>query len=188
MSKESEELYVLGKVSGFYGVKGWIKLYSYTDPRENIIQYASLKIKLKGQWQAINLDTGKAHGKGVVAHFKGYDTRELVADLIGSELAVQRSDFKASAKDEFYWADLIGLQVINLQNVELGVVARLMQTSANDVLVIKTITRHIESKTEILIPFVMQHYIKNVDLKSGVISVDWPADWNENDENDKKDD
>ncbi len=188
MSKESEELYVLGKVSGFYGVKGWVKLYSYTDPRENIIQYASLMIKLNGQWQAINLDTGKAHGKGVVAHFKGYDTRELVADLIGSELAVQRSDFKASAKDEFYWADLIGLQVVNLQDVELGVVARLMQTSANDVLVIKATTRHIESKTEILIPFVMQYYIKNVDLKSGVISVDWPADWNEVDENDKKDD
>ena len=190
MTKNSEAYYVLGKVSGFYGVRGWVKLYSYTNPRENVVQYSSLKIKQAGQeqWQAIKLDSGKIHGKGVVAHFKGYDTRELVADLIGSELAVQRSDFKASAKDEFYWADLIGQQVVNLQDVELGVVARLMQTSANDVLVIKATTRHIESKAEILIPFVMQHYIKNVDLKSGVISVDWPADWNEVDENDKKDD
>ena len=188
MSEKSEELYILGKVSGFYGVKGWVKLYSYTDPRENIVQYSSLKIKLNGQWQAINLDTGKAHGKGVVAHFKGYDTRELAADLIGSELAIQRSDFKASAKNEFYWADLIGLQVVNLQSVKLGVVTRLMETSANDVLVIKAMTPHIESKTEILIPFVMQHYIKSVDLKSGVISVDWLADWNEVDENDKKED
>lgn len=184
MSK-SDELHVLGKVSGFYGVKGWVKLYSYTDPRENIVQYSSLKIRLDKQWQEIKIDTGKAHGKGVIAHFSGYDTREAVASLIGSELAVKRSDFKISAKDEYFWADLIGLQVVNMQGVVLGSVSHLIETSANDVLVIKVITRHMESKTEILIPFVMQHYIKSVDLKSSVISVDWPIDWIETEEKDK---
>ena len=183
MSKNSEAYYVLGKVSGFYGVRGWVKLYSYTDPRENIIKYSSLKIKLNGQWQEIILDTGKAHGKGVVAHFVGYDTREAVAALVGSELAVQRSDFKATTKDEFFWADLIGLKVINLEGVVLGSVSRLLETSANDVLVIKAAETNVEAKVpdEILIPFVLQHYIKSVDLKKGDIIVDWPVDWIEKD-------
>ena len=180
MPDESEEYYVLGKVSGFYGVKGWVKLYSYTDPRENILQYSSLNIKLSKQdrnkesWQTIKLDSGKVHGKGVIAHFSGYDTREAVAILIGSELAVQRSEFKAPAKDEYFWADLIGLQVINLEGDVLGIVSRLMETSANDVLVVKPESK---SQDEILIPFVQPHYIKNVDIKAGVISVDWLSDW-----------
>ena len=181
MTKNSEAYYVLGKVSGFYGVRGWVKLYSYTNPRENVVQYSSLKIKQAGQeqWQAIKLDSGKVHGKGVVAHFSGYDTREAVASLIGSELAVQRSDFKAPAKDEYFWADLIGLQVVNLDEIVLGHVSRLMETSANDVLVIKAAETKVEAKVpdEILIPFVLQHYIKKVDLKTGNIIVDWPADW-----------
>ncbi|MCU7836476.1 MAG: ribosome maturation factor RimM [gamma proteobacterium symbiont of Taylorina sp.] len=175
----SDELYVLGKITGFYGVKGWLKLYSYTDPKENIVQYSSLKIKLGKQWQSINLDTGKTHGKGVVAHFSGYDNREIAAVLIGSELAINRSNFKASAKDEYFWADLIDLKVINLQGVILGSVSRLMETSANDVLVIKDIESEAKLADEILIPFVLNHYIERVDLNSGIITVDWPVDWNE---------
>ena len=185
MPEESEQYYILGKISGFYGVKGWVKLYSYTDPRDNIVKYSSLNIKLPGQqcsaeqWQTIKLDAGKIHGKGVIANFSGYDTREAAASLIGSELSVQRGDFKPSAQDEYFWADLIGLQVINLEGIELGLVSRLMETSANDVLVVKAFESGAEtqSEEEILIPFVQPLYIKGVDLKSGVISVDWHADW-----------
>jgi len=180
MPKEPDELIVLGKVSGFYGVKGWLKLFSHTDPKENIVRYASLKINLGQQWQTIHLDAGKAHGKGVVAHFSGYDSREAAAALIGSELAVYRSDFKTLAKEEYFWADLIGLKVTNLQGIVLGSVVRLMETSANDVLVIKA---HVETgekaQDEILIPFVLQRYIEAVDKNEGVILVNWPVEWNE---------
>lgn len=191
MSKKSEELQVLGKITGFYGVKGWLKLYSYTDPRENIVQYSSLKIKLSRQdkkqrhqsdeWRDIHLDSGKAHGKGVVAHFTGYDTREAAADLIGSELAVHRSDFKAIAKDEYYWTDLINLKVVNLEGIVLGHVSRLMETAANDVLVIKSEQNNTGKKTidEVLIPFVLGLYIERVNIDAGIIEVDWQADWNE---------
>ena len=122
-SDTNDKLHILAKITGFYGVKGWVKLYSYTDPRENVVHYKSLKIKRsqKGaQWQDIRMDQGKAHGKGVVAHFAGYDDRDVVAGLIGAELAVYRSDFEPPAKDEYYWSDLIGMTVVNLENIELG--------------------------------------------------------------------
>lgn len=199
MSEESKELHIpglhiLGKVSGYYGVKGWVKIYSYTQPRENIVRYKTLKIKFgnaskglsaKKEWQDIQLDSGKAHGKGVVAHFSGYDSREISAALIGAELAAHRSEFKSAAKDEYYWTDLIDLIAINLQGVELGRVSRLIETAANDVLVLNPIKSPAQSdvnaldKSEILIPFVLDHYVKKVDLEAGTIMVDWPVEWNE---------
>ncbi|MCU7799968.1 MAG: ribosome maturation factor RimM [gamma proteobacterium symbiont of Lucinoma myriamae] len=180
MSEETKELHVLGKISGYYGVKGWVKIYSYTQPRENIVRYKALKIKLSnrhGQWQDIRLDNGKAHGKGVVAHFEGYDNREIAASLIGAELATYRSDFKAASRNEFYWADLIGLSAINLEDIELGQVKRLIETAANDVLVISPDQKE-DAKAEILIPFVLEHYVKKVDLEAKIITVDWPVSWN----------
>ena len=199
MSEESKELHILGKVSGYYGVKGWVKIYSYTQPRENIVRYKTLKIKFgtssgnlgnsSKEWQDIQLDSGKAHGKGVVAHFSGYDNREISARLIGAELAVHRSEFKPAAKDEYYWTDLIDLIVINLEGVELGRVTRLIETAANDVLVIAP-TQHeanahkqnIQEQAEILIPFVHEHYVKKVDLEAGTMTVDWLAEWNSGNE------
>ncbi len=188
MSEESEKLQILGKITGYYGVKGWLKLYSYTEPRDNIVHYKSLQIKRSGaksaknsgeQWQTITLDVGKTHGKGVIAHFAGYDNRETAAGLIGAELAIYRSDFKAAGKNEFYWADLITLLVVNLQGVELGQVTRLMETATHDVLVVKP-SQQDDTKAgdEILIPFVLDHSIKNVDLDTATITVDWQADWN----------
>ena len=178
-SEKTSELYVLGKISGYYGVKGWVKIYSYTQPRENIVRYKALKIKLgRGQWQDIRLDSGKAHGKGVVAHFDGYDNREIAAGLIGAELAIYRSEFKTASKNEYYWADLIGLTAINLEDIELGQVKRLIETAANDVLIISPAQKE-DSKVEILIPFVLEHYVKKVDLEANTITVDWPVSWNE---------
>ena len=183
MSEETEELHILGKITGYYGVKGWLKIYSYTQPRENIVRYKSLQIRLgnsrgaSNAWQAIALDSGKAHGKGVVAHFTGYDTRELSAALIGAELAVPRSEFKPAAENEYYWTDLIGLKAVNLEGVELGQISSLMETAANDVLLIKPLQ---SNEAEILVPFVMPHFVKKVDLEQGVIELDWPVSWNDN--------
>lgn len=186
MSKESEDLHILGKISGHYGVKGWVKIYSYTQPRENIVCYKALKIRSGNSisssedWQDIQLDSGKAHGKGIVAHFSGYDNREISAALIGAELAVHRSQFKQAAKNEYYWTDLIGLKAINLEGVELGQVSRLLETAANDVLVIRS--HQSDTDSEILIPFIHEHFVNKVDLETGTIIVDWPVAWNESNE------
>lgn len=190
MSEKAEQLHILAKITGYYGVKGWLKLYSFTEPRDNIIHYPALKIRRNKRegWQDIKLDSGKAHGKGVIAHFTGYDNREIAASLIGAELAVYRSDFKPAGKDEYYWSDLIGMTVKNLEGIELGQVTRLMETAANDVLVINTNSSSQisasqdsasqKSSEEILIPFVLDHFIEQVDLDAGTITVDWPVDWN----------
>lgn len=180
MSEKAEQLHILAKITGYYGVKGWLKLYSFTEPRENIIHYPALKIRRNKRegWQDIKLDSGKAHGKGVIAHFTGYDNREIAASLIGAELAVYRSDFKPAGKDEYYWSDLIGMTVKNLEGIELGQVTRLMETAANDVLVIKANSKGQKNSEEILIPFVLDHFIEQVDLDAGTITVDWPVDWN----------
>ncbi len=188
MSETSEQLHILAKITGYYGVKGWVKLYSYTEPRDNIIHYPALKIRRNKRegWQDIVLDSGKAHGKGVIAHFTGYDNREIAASLIGAELAVYRSEFKPAGKDEYYWSDLIGMTVNNLENIKLGLVSRLMETAANDVLVIKTsagVDTDIDKNAEILIPFILEHYIKKVDLDAGTILVDWPVEWNDAEKN-----
>ncbi len=187
MSEEahSQDLHILGKISGYYGVKGWVKIYSYTQPRENIVRYKMLQVKSANSgkntsasnWQDIQLESGKAHGKGVVAHFTGYDNREMAATLIGSELAVKRSEFMPAAKDEYYWTDLVGLIVTNLEGVELGKVSSLVETAANDVLVVKT---EIANNSEILIPFVQGRYVIKVELNTGTMTVDWPVDWLEN--------
>lgn len=128
------------------------------------------------------MDNGKVHGKGVIAHFAGYDDREIAAELIGAQLAVYRSDFKPTAENEYYWSDLIGLTVLNQQGIELGQVTRLMETAANDVLVIKSAQQKNESKadSDILIPFVQDHYVTEVDLEAGSIIVDWQTEWNKN--------
>lgn len=184
-------------------MKGWVKIYSYTQPRENIVRYKALKIRLGNsfdkargasadEWQDIQLDSGKVHGKGVVAHFTGYDNREVAAALIGAELAAFRSEFKPAAKDEYYWTDLIELIAINLEGVELGRVSRLIETAANDVLVISprddvnkedgNESADTLKNSEILIPFVLEHFVKKVDLQSRTIIVDWPVSWNESNE------
>jgi 16S rRNA processing protein RimM len=180
-----QDLHVLGKISGFYGIKGWLKIYSYTQPRENIVHYKALKIKQTNHrgtklWQDIKLDQGKAHGKGVVAHFLGYDNRESATHLIGAELAVYRSEFKSTAKDEYYWTDLVDLAVINLEGIELGSVKQLIETAAHDVLVINSKQNSTENnvKADILIPFVRDYFVKQVDLTLKKIVVDWPDTWN----------
>lgn len=167
---------ILGKVTGYYGVKGWVKLFSYTEPRDNIVAYHSLQIKLKGDWQNIILDTGKPHGKGVIAHFSGYDTREETAHLLGAELAISNTHLKSLGKNDYYWHDLIGLQVKNLDGFVFGKVKQIIETAAHDVLLIQP--EQNEPGNEILLPFVLEHYIVRIDLDKGVIQVDWQPEWN----------
>jgi 16S rRNA processing protein RimM len=182
-ASEPDKRIVLGKVTGYFGVRGWVKLYSYTEPIDNIVRYNSLLIKLKGDWQNITLDEGKAHGKGVVAHFTGYDTRDDVAQLLGAELAINSEFLKPLGKNDFYWHDLIGLQVRNLEGIVFGQVRQIIETAAHDVLLIQPEQQHEQKGTEnkpgdILIPFVLEHYIIKVDINNGFILVEWQPEWN----------
>ncbi|GMR07756.1 MAG: ribosome maturation factor RimM [Gammaproteobacteria bacterium] len=170
MGNDLSNMVVMGRISGVYGVRGWIKIFSDTDPRENILNYDPWYLKVDGKWQSFSLQGGKRHGKGVVAHLQGCDERDQALLLLNMEIAVQRQQLPAASENEFYWSDLVGLLVINQQGIELGKIDSLLETGANDVLVVK-------GDRERLIPFIHDQVVKSVDVEQGQMMVDWDPDF-----------
>lgn len=159
----------MGYISGLSGVRGWVKLYSYTRPRENISSYRQFATSPKKLVQLAFTDI-KSSGKHIIGKLNGVDTRNEAELLLGKPLWVRREALQKS-DDEYFWHELIGLQVINQQSELLGTVEEMMETGANDVLVVKS-----DTKTT-LIPYVMNYYVLSVDLTNKTIEVDWEADW-----------
>ena len=161
---------VLGKVGALYGVRGWVKLWSFTDPVENLLDYRELEVGRGGRWDTVRLAEGRLQGDTLVARFEGCADRDQAAPLVGAELAVARERLPAPAQGEFYWADLVGLEVVTTGGVTLGKVDQMMATGANDVMVVK-------GERERLLPFVTGQYVKDVDLAGGRIVVDWDPEF-----------
>jgi 16S rRNA processing protein RimM len=161
---------VLGRISGLFGVRGWVKVYSYTDPREGILDYSPWYVKRSTGWEPHELSSGHRQGKGVVARLEGYADRDQAADLINREVAVKREQLADLPENEFYWNDLQGLRVINLEGVELGVISHLFDTGANAVIVV-------QGERERLIPYTWGEAVRDVDLDAGIMTVDWDPDF-----------
>jgi 16S rRNA processing protein RimM len=170
MVDERQEQVVVGKITGVFGVKGWLKVYSYTEPPENIFSYTPWMINLGGTWQSIKVLEHRMHGKGMVVHLEARDDRDQSQKLVGLEIAVRREQLPSSVPGEYYWADLIGMNVVTQAGVTLGRVEQLLETGANDVLVVS-------GDRERLIPFVIGEFVKEIDLKQGVIRVDWDPEF-----------
>jgi len=161
---------ILGKVGGLYGVRGWVKLWSFTDPVENLLDYREIELAQAGEWRAARLVEGRRQGQALVARFEGCADRDDAALLVGAELAVMRDRLPAPAAGEYYWADLVGLKVVTTEGVELGQVEHMMATGANDVMVVK-------GERERLLPFLPGRFVNEVDLAGGRIVVDWDPDF-----------
>lgn len=161
---------VIGRIGGPYGVRGWVKVYSYTEPREEILTHRQWWVHMAGEWRPLALVEGRPHGKTIVARLADYDDRDAVQALTGCEIGVPRSTLAALAPDEFYWSDLQGLRVLTQDGVELGVVDHLLETGANDVLVVK-------GERERLIPYVRGQVVTDVDLGQGVMRVEWDPEF-----------
>ena len=159
---------VLGRISGLFGVKGWVKVYSYTEPREAVLEYRRWLLSGKDGWREATVAEGQRHGKTIIARIEGFDDRDQAASLVGSNIAVPRDELPETDSGHYYWSDLEGLRVVRRDGSELGRVDYLLETGANDVMVVK-------GERETLIPFVMETVIVDVDLTEGVITVDW--DW-----------
>jgi 16S rRNA processing protein RimM len=168
MTQPIEKWVVLGRIAGVYGVKGWVKVVSETDPPANILGYAPWRLSQGDRQWEVELE-GRPHGKGVIAHLRGCDDRDQAARLVGATIAVDRERLPPAAEGEYYWTDLEGLRVRNLQGIELGCVDHLFETGANDVMVVR-------GERERLLPFI-DSVILRVDLPGGLISVDWDADF-----------
>jgi len=161
----------VGEISGVFGVKGWVKVFSFTQPRENILSYSPWFLKKGNSIQAFKRTAGRRQGKLVVAELEGVNDRDAAAALSGWQILIKKTQLPATAKDEYYWIDLIGLSVENLEGVKLGQVDSLLETGANDVLVVK------QGDTERLIPFIQPQTVRQVDLEKGLILVDWDAEF-----------
>jgi len=160
---------LLGRIVGLFGVRGWVKVFSYTDPRDAILHYNHWLVSRDGDWKRLAIAEGKCHGKAVIVRMDGVHDRDAAAELIGCDVAVRRDELPDTAEGSYYWADLEGMRVVDRRGKELGTVAYLLATGANDVLVT-------EGDGERLIPFIPDQVILDVDTASGIIRVDWEWD------------
>lgn len=159
---------VLGRICGVHGVRGWVKIFSETEPRDNILTYSPWYLGASRTPRKVA--TGRLQGKGLVARIEGCEDRDRAADLVGQEIAVRRDQLPPPRAGEFYWADLEGLNVETLDGTLLGQVDRLFATAANDVLVVT-------GERERLLPFVWEQVVKDVDFDIGRIRVDWDPEF-----------
>jgi len=176
--KQNIERITAGKIVTVFGVKGWVKVLSFTEPRENIFKYAPCWVKTQKGWQEIKFDQFRIQGKGLVAHIEGIDDRDEVRAYCQLDITVDKSLFPELGKDDYYWHQLIGLTVYSVQNDErrlLGSVKSMLETGANDVLVVKGNAQSIDRK-ERLVPYLDQ-FVKSIDLASGEIDVYWDPEF-----------
>lgn len=169
MAISDDKPVVLGRISGLFGVRGWVKIHSYTDPREAILGYGNWLVGQEGNWRSTPLIEGRRQGKTVVARLQGVDDRDDAAGFVDEFISVARDEMPPTAKGEYYWSDLEGLQVVLRDGTVLGTVAQLLETGANDVLVVR-------GDREILIPYVADEVVEEVDLEAQVIRVNWEWD------------
>lgn len=162
-------LVYFGRITGLFGVQGWVKIFSYARPREAIIDYSPWLVKTGEDWREMAVEDGRAQGKGVVVKLAGVDDRDQASQMIGADIAIKFSQLPPPSKGEYYWAQLVGLEVVNLAGQTLGKVDSLFETGANDVLVLR-------NGKERWLP-ATANVIREVDLEAGVIRVDWDAEF-----------
>ncbi len=165
---------VLGRITGAFGIRGWVRVHPFGDDPESWAEMASWWLSTDpdgSDWVARDLLEAKWHGDGLVAHLKGVEDRTAAEALRGYFVAAPREALPESGEDEFYWADLVGLEVVNLAGESLGRVEEVLQGVAHDVLRVKD-----GAGTERLLPFV-EAVVKEVDKEAGRLVVEWGADW-----------
>ncbi len=157
-----------GQVGGVYGVRGWVKIRSDIEDPETLFEFKRWKFALRGTWSELIIDDHKTHGNGFIGHLQGVDDRDEAKRLVGADIAVEQSEFPALVPGEYYWSQLQGLEVFQINGTFVGIVKRLLETGANDVLVVS-------GNKEKLIPYAPE-FIREVDLENNRIVVDWESE------------
>ena len=172
---EQQHIEVVGKLGSTYGIRGWLRIYSSTEQAESIFDYHPWFLKIKAEWQTIELENWRYHNHEIIVKLKGVDDRETAQILANVEIGVDLSVFPELEEGDYYWHDLIGCTVVNLEGYTMGTVTEMMETGSNDVLVVKANTKDAFGKQERLIPFLYEQVVKRVDLTTKTIEVDWDA-------------
>ncbi|CAG9295792.1 ribosome maturation factor RimM [Celerinatantimonas diazotrophica] len=167
------ETVIVGRLGAVYGIKGWLKVNSFTEQAEAIFEYSSWMVGKDGQFNPVEVTEWRRHNHSLIVKLSGFDAREQSQTLTGLEIAVAAEQLPELAEDEFYWRDLLGMRVVNRQGYDLGKVTDLMETGSNDVLVVKANLKDAFGKKERLIPFVESQMVDSVDQCAQIITVDW---------------
>jgi 16S rRNA processing protein RimM len=169
-SRKLEEIVVMGKVLVPYGVNGWVKVYSFTEKIESFLTYKKLFLSQdQKNWLEIKVKDIKLHGKTIIANFSEIADRTQAESYKNYLIGVQKNLLPKLKEDQYYWNDLIGCEVLNLQNISFGLVDTFIKTGANDVIVVK-------GEIERLIPYTARIVLK-ADTINGKIIVDWDEDF-----------
>ena len=173
---------LLGRVIGVHGVRGWIKVHSDTQPRENILNYPQWWLNKRGNWEEVKVVQSQHTPKNVLALLEGLSDRDEAEQLRGTEIAIPRDLLPATEAGEFYWMDLVGCEVFDTDGLRLGIATRLFETGANDVLEIRDERPLAEGEKypngpNILVPWVRPDVVVDVDVQAKKIVVDWDPDF-----------
>lgn len=166
MRANGEKLVTLGRIYGAYGIKGWVKVRSYTERCDDISQFRDWIVEKRGVKQRVAVEASRLHGRDVVAKLEGIDDRDAARDLADSAIMIERAALPACAPGEYYWTDLEGLSVRTVAGEELGKIDHLLAMPAHAMLVLA-------GDKQRLIPFVAGTIVRRVDLDAGVVTVDW---------------
>ena len=169
MDQHQDDLICVGHILGAQGIKGWVRIFSSTSPRENLVKYSPWVIEQGDENTVVNV-TGRIQGKNVVARLDGCDTRSQAEALTGCRILIAAAQLPDLQAGDYYWADLIGLTVESLQGEPLGVVSSMLETGADDVMVVT-------GDRERLIPFVIDDIVHKVDIEGQRLVVDWLPDY-----------
>jgi len=174
-SAPAEDLLVIGKIVSVHGVRGDVKVYSFTDPIDNLLDYRSWTLRRGEEVRQVQVIKGRVQGTVLVASLKGVGDRDVARDYVDFEICIPRDLLPALDEGEYYWHQLQGLKVIDALGQLLGVVDHLLETGANDVLVVKPCVGSLDDR-ERLLPYTDQ-CVQQIDLVAGEMRVDWDADF-----------
>lgn len=165
-----DDLIAVGKIGAPWGIRGWLRVWSYLDPAEQLLEHEQVTVTNSGKQERLVLEQGQVHGRSLVVLFQGLHDRDAAARWTGLEIGVLRSELPPPEEGEYYWTDLIGLRVVTSDNLDLGLVDSLIETGANDVLVVV-------GERKRYIPYLVGSVIQQVNLKTGVIRADWDPEF-----------
>ena len=162
---------LIGRIHGAFGVRGEIKLESFTEPKSAVLRYQPWTLRdAQGRERELPGARGRDTAKGIVATLPGVEDRDAAEALRGTEVWVPRALLPPPGNGEYYWVDLEGMRVLNTDGIAFGTVSHLFSTGANDVLVV-------QGERERMLPFLQPDVIRSVDFEAGTITVDWDADF-----------
>jgi len=174
MNGDGASYEVVGRINGVFGIKGWVKISSFTEPEENLFTYSPWRVKKPDGWKDVQLDQVQRHKGGWIAQIDGVSDRNAAEAYKLAEIFVDRGQFAELEDDEFYWHELIGMNVFidDEQRSHIGVVHEMLETGANDVIVVKPVSKSVDDR-ERLIPYDPDTYVKEINREERYILVDW---------------